>query len=121
VLPEFRTNNGWIPEPILLGTLLGEEVARVLEGPQAALNNNTIRSQFKTVFLPGKQPSGFQSTSSSPASINLTVGHLGDVAFVGWGGEVFNEIGLAVKKESPFRHTFILTHCNGAGRLPADA
>jgi Neutral/alkaline non-lysosomal ceramidase, N-terminal len=119
VLPEFRTNNGWIPEPILLGTLLGEEVARVLEGPQAALNNNTIRSQFKTVFLPGKQPSGSQSTSSSPASINLTVGHLGDVAFVGWGGEVFNEIGLAVKKESPFRHTFILTHCIGAaGYLP---
>jgi len=38
---------------------------------------------------------------------------------VGWGGEVFNEIGQAVKKGSPFSHTFILTHCNGAaGYLP---
>ena len=119
VLPEFRTNNGWMPEPVLLGTMLGEEIARVLESPQTALTNNTIRSQFKTVFLPGKQPSGPQPTTNSIASINLTVAHLGEIAFVGWGGEVFNEIGLAVKKESPFRHTFILTHCNGAaGYLP---
>jgi len=118
VLPEFRTNNGWMPEPVLLGTMLGEEVARALEGPQSALTNNSIHSQFKTVILPGKRPSGAQP-STSTASINLTVAHLGEIAFVGWGGEVFNEIGLAVKNESPFRHTFILTHCNGAaGYLP---
>src|SRR5262249_17457534 len=34
VLPDFRTNNGWLPEPVLMGTMLGEEVARVLEGTQ---------------------------------------------------------------------------------------
>jgi len=70
------------------------------------------------VVLPGKRLSGSQP-STSTASINLTVAHLGEIAFVGWGGEVFNEIGLAVKNESPFHHTFILTHCNGAaGYLP---
>ena len=31
VLPDFRTNNGWVPEPVLMGTMLGEEVGRVLE------------------------------------------------------------------------------------------
>lgn len=30
VLPGFNTTNGWIPEPVLLGTLLGEEVAHVV-------------------------------------------------------------------------------------------
>jgi hypothetical protein len=38
---------------------------------------------------------------------------------VGWGGKFSNEIVPGGEKESHFRHTFILTHCNGAGRLPA--
>jgi hypothetical protein len=119
VLPDFRTTNGWMPEPVLLGTLLGEEVARVLESPQILLTNHTVRSQLKTVALPGK---GFQSpqpSTNSTASINITAARLGEIAFVGWGGEIFNEVGQAVKKASPFRYTFILTHCNGAaGYLP---
>lgn len=118
VLPDFRTNNGWLPEPVLLGTMLGEEVARVVEGPQTVLTNTVIRTMFKTITLPGKESTDAQATNS-PASMNITAGCLGDIAFVGWGGEVFNEIGLAVKKASPFQHTFIVTHCNGAaGYLP---
>jgi len=32
---------------------------------------------------------------------------------------VFNEIGRAIKAASPFKHTFVITHCNGgAGYLP---
>lgn len=121
VLPDFRTNNGWIPETVLMGTMLGEEVARVLEGTQVPLTNYAIRTLFKTISLPAKQPSdtASQASTNSTAAINITVGCLGEIAFVGWGGEVFNEIGLAVKKGSPFSHTFILTHCNGAaGYLP---
>jgi hypothetical protein len=119
VLPDFRTNNGWLPEPVLLGTLLGEEIARVLEGTQIALTNLDIRTLLKTVALPGKEPSDSQATTNSAAPFNITAGRLGEIAFVGWGGEVFNEIGTAVKKGSPFPHTFILTHCNGAaGYLP---
>jgi hypothetical protein len=34
---------------------------------------------------------------------------------VGLGGEVFNEFGKAIKSASPFRTTFVMTHCNGAG------
>ena len=26
VLPDFRTTNGWVPEPVLMGTMLGEDV-----------------------------------------------------------------------------------------------
>jgi len=116
VLPDFRTNNGWLPEPVLMGTMLGEEVARALEGAQARLTNHTLRTLMKSVSLPGKQ-SG--SETNATASINITAARLGEIAFVGWVGEVFNEIGQAVKKASPAQHTFILTHCNGAaGYLP---
>lgn len=44
----------------------------------------------------------------------VTVARVGDVAFVGLGGEVLTEIGLAIKAGSPCKHTFVITHCNGA-------
>jgi hypothetical protein len=118
VLPDFRSTNGWIPEPVLMGTMLGEEVARVLDGPQTSLTNTHIATLFKTLALPGKPATNSQAANLT-APLNITVAALGDIAFVGWGGEVFNELGLAIKKGSPFQHTFILTHCNGAaGYLP---
>jgi hypothetical protein len=102
-----------------MGTMLGEEVARVLEGTQSPLTNNLIRSAMKTVALPAKPKTDSAGATTSTSPINITVARLGDIAFAGWGGEVFNEIGQAVKAGSPFRHTFIVTHCNGAaGYLP---
>src|SRR5262249_25244056 len=119
VLPDFRTNNGWIPEPVLMGTMLGEEVARVLEGTQIPLTNHLIRSAMKMAAMPAKPRTDSSGPTTSTSPINITVARLGDIAFVGWGGEVFNEIGKAVKAGSPFRDTFIMTHCNGAaGYLP---
>jgi hypothetical protein len=58
---------------------------------------------MKSVNLPAKQKSDTSGTPASTAAINITVGCIGEVAFVGWGGEVFNEIGQAVKSASPFR------------------
>ena len=118
VLSGFKTNNGWIPEPILLGTLLGEEVVHVSDTIGTFLTNTAIRTAWKTMNAPAKSGDD-ESTTGPTASMNITVAALGDIAFVGWGGEVFNEIGKAVKENSPFRQTFILTHCNGAaGYLP---
>jgi hypothetical protein len=99
--------------------MLGEEVARVLEGTQNPLTNTALRTTFKTVPLPGKQSDDSQTAARPTTPFNITVGRLGDIAFVGWGGEVFNEVGKTVKSASPFRCTFILTHCNGAaGYVP---
>lgn len=120
VLPGFKTTNGWIPEPVLLGTLLGEEVARVVDGLTNSASGGPIRTAFKTLSLPGKARGQTEPAADSPpAPFNVTVGRVGEVAFVGLGGEVFNELGQAIKKDSPFRHTFVFTHCNGAaGYVP---
>jgi hypothetical protein len=118
VLSDFKTNNGWIPEPILLGTLLGEEVVHVADGIATVMTNTTIQTDFKTIRVPAKSGDD-ESTTGATAEMNITVAKLGDIAFVGWGGEVFNEIGKEVKDKSPFQKTFVLTHCNGAaGYLP---
>jgi hypothetical protein len=120
VLPKFHTEKGWIPEPVLLGTMLGEEVAHVLEGMKKPGPSGPIKTAFKTLALPGKQRAKIDAaTGGESPEFNLTVGRLGGVAVVGLGGEAFNEIGKAIKTASPFPHTLIITHCNGAaGYLP---
>jgi hypothetical protein len=119
VLSDFTTTNGWIPEPILLSTLLGEEVVHVLKkmNPQT---NAAIKTLIKTVELPGKARGQIEAAAtSSTTPLVVTVGCVGDVGFVGLGGEMFTEIGQAIKRTSPFPYTFVFTHCNGAaGYLP---
>ena len=42
----------------------------------------------------------------------VTVFGLGDVAIVGLPGEIFVELGLEIKRASPFKHTWIFELCN---------
>jgi neutral ceramidase len=120
VLPEFNATNGWIPESVLLGTLLGEEVAQVMRGIQKTTTDGPIKTAIKTVELPGKpRDNTAAKAAGAPATIVVTAASVGDIAFVGLGGEVFNEIGQTIKTTSPFPYTFVFTHCNGAaGYVP---
>jgi neutral ceramidase len=122
VLPGFRTGKGWVPEQVLMATLLGEEVVTVLEHLPTAATNCLIKTAFKTLQLPAKSEVGTPISIDSPGAFNITVAHVGGIAFVGLGGEVFNELGRAIKDSSPYHPTFVLTHCNGAaGYIPTEA
>jgi len=123
VLPGFDTTNGWVPEPVLLGTMLGEEVAHVLRGMQKSASNGPVNSRIETIDLPGKPRGEAQADAAGrPVAFTISVGCVGDIAFVGLGGEVFNEIGRAIKAASPFPHTVVMTHCNNAsGYVPTRA
>jgi hypothetical protein len=123
VRPGFETANGWIPEPVLLGTMLGEEVVHVTANLRTTAGGGPVCSRAETVQLPGKpRGEGNIEEDGSTRPFAVSVGRVGDVAFVGLGGEVFNEIGKAIKAGSPFPHTFVITHCNGAaGYVPTRA
>ena len=54
VLPAFNTEPGWIPEPVLLGTLLGEEVVNVFRDIDEVSDGGRIGTAFVTLELPGK-------------------------------------------------------------------
>jgi neutral ceramidase len=120
VLPGFKSEAGWVPEPVLLGTMLGEEVVHVAAGVKATSDAGPVRTAFKALTLPGKPGREEGIAPVSPTrSLNVTVGRVGDVAFVGLGCEAFNAIGKAIKTGSPWPHTMVFTHCNGAaGYLP---
>ena len=111
VLPEIKTDSGWTPEPVLLGTMLGEEVVNTAKDIRTAMPSGPVKSLIKTVPLPTK--SDLKPSDWSRNSITITAGRVGDVALVGLSAEVFNEIGRAIKTSSPFANTFIITHCNG--------
>ena len=119
VLPKFETANGWIPEPVLMGTMLGEEVVHTSNRIRNSSTAGPIKTAMKTLSLPGKPREGSGAAEATPVQLTITVARVGDVGLIGLGAEVFNEIGRAIKAASPFPHTLVITHCNGsAGYMP---
>ncbi len=127
ILPSFNTENGWIPETVLLGTLLGEEVVHVFNGIQNTSPGGDISSAIETIECPRKNldekdeelPSLDKQTT---VPVTITAAHIGDdVAFISFNVEMLTEIGMAIKAGSPFKHTFVITHCNGSSGYLAPA
>lgn len=120
VLPGFNTEDGWVPEPVLLGTILGEEVVHTFGGITNMSVGGEIKTAFITLELPGKPLNEVSANKDHPpAHLNLTVAKIGEIGFVGIGCEVLTDIGMKIKAGSPSKHTFVITHCNGAaGYLP---
>jgi neutral ceramidase len=125
VLPEFNNEPGWIPEPVLLGTMLGEEVVTVFRKIKELKPGGQISTGFATIECPRKktEDSKIQPTDKpQPATVpvNITVARIGeDIAFVGFNVEMLTEIGMEIKAGSPYKYTFVITHCNGSsGYLP---
>lgn len=115
VLPSFNTEKGWIPEPELLGILLGEEVVHVFRGIKTAPSKADIRTSFATLQLPAKKTDDRdEGEASATKPMNVTVARVDDIAFVGIGCELLTEVGMAIKAGSPYEHKFVITHCNGS-------
>jgi hypothetical protein len=117
VLPKINEEPGWIPEPVLLGTFLGEEVVTVYRAIRQTDSADKIATNFVALQLPAKppeDPSAKKSEGPGTRPLNVTVARIGDIAFVGLGAEVCTEIGMAIKAGSPCELTFVITQCNGA-------
>ena len=118
VLPSFETAGGWIPEPELLGILLGEEVVHVFRNIKTTSSSAAIASELATLELPAKKSEGREDAPPTKP-LNVTVARIGQIALVGVGCELLTEVGMEIKEGSPFEYTFVISHCNGkAGYLP---
>jgi len=53
--------------------------------------------------------------------VRLSAVKIGNIVFTGVSGEVFNQISVQMRNLSPYRYTFMITHCNGSsGYLVTD-
>jgi hypothetical protein len=90
-----------------------------------------ISTAFETLECPRKKPAEApggakpdrpmsREPQSETVPVNITAACIGDdVAFIGFNVEMLTEIGMEIKAASPFKHTFVITHCNGSsGYLP---
>jgi hypothetical protein len=124
ILPGFNEEPGWIPETVLLGTLLGEEVVTVYRKIKETKTGGAVSSMTYTLeCIRRKMDESTDNNDDNQKStipVNITVARVGDeVAFIGFSVEMLTEIGMAIKEASPFKYTFIITHCNGdSGYLP---
>lgn len=125
ILSEFNTEPGWIPEPVLLATLLGEEVVHIFRDIKEIYQDAEINTSFATIECPRRKMTGnnnklTEADQKPTVPVRITTAKIGeDVGFVGFNVEMLTEIGMAIKAGSPFKHTFIITHCNGSsGYLP---
>jgi neutral ceramidase len=125
ILPGFNDEPGWIPETVLLGTLLGEEVVHLFRRINETKPGGEIATLTYTLDCNRRKLDESVNTIDNenrkdPVPVNITVAKVGeDVAFVGFSVEMLTEIGMTIKEASPFKYTFIITHANGdSGYLP---
>jgi hypothetical protein len=75
----------------------------------------------RTVQAPGRGRE-YKFEDADPVAVRLSLLVINDIAITGVSGEVLTNIGLRLKKDSPFNRTIMITHCNGSsGYLPDDA
>lgn len=104
-----------------LGVMLAEEVLDVVrthcDRPRSSV---TISGRHRTISLPGRRRTdtgraGQAGTYVDAALVPLRVGllHLDDIAIGVVDAELFTEIGLRFRQESPARHSLVCTLSNG--------
>lgn len=112
VVDTFEAPAGETPPTVRLAALLAEEVVRAAAAATDLPTHANIRTASARVQLPPK-------VAGQEKFVEVNVAAVGDIAFVGLDCEASVEIGLAIKKASPFKTTFVMTNCNGwSGYLP---
>jgi len=115
-----------------MGQMLGEEVLHVLRtNIEYPASSTAIFGTQEVVTCPGRNRTdtgraGYSGTyvDADPVPLRLSLLNLGDVMIAGVNGEPFNAIAQRLKRESPFKHTMMVTLTNGkapSGYIPNDA
>jgi neutral ceramidase len=110
------------------GKVLGEEVVRVA-GAIKTSDQARLGGAQKVVTCPGRQVEAgprpradYKFTDADAVNIRLGLVMIDKIPLAGVSGEVFTLIHSHLQKESPFPHTIMVTHANGAsGYIPNDA
>ena len=111
-----------------IGTIMGEETLRVMDGMTDFSRNGIIQGSYKVITCPGRKRldagrEGTAGTYEDGPSVNIRIGALriGDVAIAHNDSEIYNKIGQEVKGGSPYRKTLMVGLADGGGGyIPTD-
>jgi hypothetical protein len=113
-IENFKSNRRYAES---LAQRAGDEAIRVARSI-TRWTGGPIRGMQKVVTVPGK-PYRELTGDAPDTPIRMSVLKVGNIVFTGASGEIFSEIGMAVKQHSPYRHTLFLGNCNGySGYVP---
>ncbi len=114
-----------------MGVMLGEEVKHVIRNIDRPEKSATIAAAQKTAVIPGRNRTntgraGSAGTYVDGDSVRIRLGLLmfNDIAIGAINAEVFSQIAIQLKKESPFSRTMVVSVTNGSansGYIPNDA
>lgn len=113
-----------------MGQMLGEEVLHVMRNASREESTVQLYSDQKTISCPGRQRTnegrgGVAGTykDADPVQIRIGLLMIGDIAVGQVNGNPYSQIGLRLKKESPYAKTMLATRVNGSGSgyIPDDA
>ena len=111
------------------GKILGEETVRVAGSIKTSAQGR-IWGARRAVSCPGgtvdegPRPRKVYKFGDAPTPVNIRLSLLviNDTALAGISGEVLTNIGLQLKKGSPFNHTIVVTHADGSvGYIPSNS
>ncbi len=115
VVPSFDPGKNRTAPTVLLGSLLGEELVSVTGAITQSSGVASLNSTRAVLPIPA-QPS--KNKGSTTRDLPVTAARIGDIGIVAVDCELFNDIGKAIKKQSPFKETFVITNCGEGGYLP---
>jgi len=122
--PIYGPNNNFNDIDAIGQTLATEVIEICAEIESYPMKNLEVYNHV--INAEGKKPSESRmpnvSLETGPeVDIRISSLKIGNILIAGISGELMNEIGLDIKAESPYKHTFIYTHCNGnSGYLCTD-
>lgn len=116
MVPESKFDTQ-LEEMEITGIYVGEEAVKVANEITTYPNGRISASQ-RVLTLPGKKRwKSHLPQENEPGEdfrVRLSALKVGTIVFIGIGGEVMNEIGTTLKEQSPYKYTFVITHCNGS-------
>ncbi len=125
---DFESNNSYAFGKDAIGEDLAKESLRVAKELKT-FSTGRISALQRVISLPAKErekeAGKFQQPNSSKndsLQVRLSAIKIGTIILTGVSGEVFNEISMKMRSQSPYAFTWMITHCNGSsGYLVTDA
>jgi len=115
---DFEENSSYSYGKEAIGEDLGKESLRVIQSIQT-FSTGKISALQRVIQLQAKEKvSGNlqrpENKGDDFMEVRLSALKIGNIVLTGVSGEVFNQISVKMKNQSPYSNTFMITHCNGS-------